>query len=91
MVDGRYSSGQWLPDQPGADGVLTFAFSSPVDLAWVTCTGGSGRADPFGGVPTSTGGIICLAGVPTPLSVTTSTVKVYAGGGTTVRVHGFRY
>lgn len=85
-----FVGGQALPDQSGAGGVLTFTFSSPVDLFWVRSVGGVSRADPFGGTPSVSAGVYCGADEPTPLSVTTTTVRVFAPAGATVSVWGFR-
>jgi hypothetical protein len=90
-VGDRFAGGETLADQAGEGAALTFTFASPVDLVWVRCDGGDGRANPFGGTPTSAAGIFCEDGVPNPITVTTSSVKVYAESGTTVRVWGFRY
>lgn len=90
-----FSGGQVLADQTGAGAVLTFTFSAPVQLVWVLDTSGVtaaiSRADPFGGVPTATTGIPVLNGTPTPLTVATSSVKVYAPTGTNITVYGYHY
>lgn len=94
-VQDKFSTGQILADQAGAGAVLTFTFSSPVNLVWVTDSGAVttnvSRADPFGGTPSATLGIPVLNAAPTPLTVTTSSVKVYAPAGTTISVHGYAY
>lgn len=91
-VKDRYLEGEVLPDQVGTGGVLTFTFSEPVDLIWCRVDGGgAGRADPFGGIPTADRGIYVEPEVPAPLTVTTTTVRVFAPTGTVVRVHGYRY
>lgn len=87
----RYSGGEVLADQAGAGGVLTFTFSSAVDLIWVRCDGGDARADPFGGTPAVDAGIICEDGVPQPITLTASTVKVWAPSSSSVSVWGYRY
>lgn len=93
-VTDRYTGGQAdLPDQAGANGVLTFAFTTPVDLVWVRLDGGStnGRCDPFGGTPSATQGIIAEPGIPVPMPVTAQQVKVWAPVGATVQAYGYRY
>lgn len=89
-IDDVYTTGEVLEDQPGANDVLTFTFSAPVDIVWVRCEGGDVRVDPFGGDPTSTKGIKVEDKVPTPMPVRRTTVKVWAPSGTTVNVWGFR-
>lgn len=86
-----FESGEVLADQAGAGAVLTFTFSSKVDLVWVRAAGGDVRIDPFGGTPTSGLGIVGEAGIPVPINVRTKVVKVYASAGTTVNVWGLRY
>lgn len=88
----RFTSGEVLADQSGADTVLTFAFSSAVQLVEVHCVGGEGRAEPYGGTPSATQGIRCGDDIPRMMPVPSVTaVKVYAATGTTVTVHGQRY
>jgi hypothetical protein len=87
----RFTTGELLADQDGADGVLTFTFATEMFLVWVRCDGGNGRANPFGDTPTSTAGILCEDGIPQPISMLISSIKVYAASGTTVRCWGFRY
>jgi hypothetical protein len=87
----RYTGGQVLADQTGAAAVLTFTFSNPMDLVWIRSDGGDSRADPFGGTPSASLGIICEDGIPTPLTVRATTVKVYAPVGATVNAVGYRY
>lgn len=91
FVSDRIKDGQILADQDGLGDVLTFTFSREMHLIWVRCDGGNGRADPFGGTPTASLGILCENGVPQPINMTATTVRVYAGLGTTVRVWGYRY
>ena len=87
-----YTAGEILADQAGAGAVLTFTFAAPMDLVWVEATGSGGaRADPFGGTPTASLGIICQDGIPKPLVVRTSSVKVLAPVGVSVNVFGQRY
>lgn len=81
-----------LADQSGAGGVLTFTFASPMDLVWVRCSGGVGRASAAGAAdPAASRGAYCEDGEPEPISVRTTTVRVFAGSGTIVSVWGYRY
>ncbi len=86
-----FNSGATLPDQSGAGGVLTFTFASAMDLIWIRSVGGVSRADPFGGTPTSTQGVYCADSEPQPITVTATTIKVYAPSGATVSVWGYAY
>lgn len=86
-----FTDGEVLADQSGADDVLIFTFSNPVDLIWVRSDNGDSRADPFGGIPTGTLGIICEDGVPNPMTIRTDTVRVYSPNGATVNMWGYRY
>ncbi len=86
-------SGEVLDQQSGAGGVLTFTFASAVDLVVVELDGLTtdvGRVNPFGGVPTASFGIPLRDESPIYIPVTTNSVKVYAGSGTTVNVWGVR-
>ena len=83
-----FTGGEVLPDQTGDGTVRTFTFASPVDLVWVRAAVAA-RADPFGGIPTVALGIPCAADEPTPVTVRTSSIKVFATAGT-VSVWGFR-
>lgn len=87
-----YNAGQCLADQSGSGGVLTFNFSTPVNLVVVLSNGTDliARADPFGGTPAATQGFVCGDDIPVYLPVTTSSVKVFAPAGTTISVAGFR-
>lgn len=86
----KFSGGEYLADQTSAGSALTFTFAAAVHIVWVRCDGGNGRADPFGGTPNATSGILCEDAVPQPITVTTSSVKVYAAAATNIRVWGFR-
>lgn len=88
-----YTGGEVLADQAGAGAVQTFTFSAPVQLVCCLASGVSGTArfDPFGGTPSATQGIPCDFGVPTPVPVQATIVKVYAPAGLTVSVWGMRY
>lgn len=85
-----YTGGQTLPDQAGSGAVLTFTFTTPVQMVVVEARGGTVRADPFGGTPSGSLGVVCFDGTPTYVPVTTGAVKVFAPGGTTVSVYGLR-
>lgn len=85
-----YEDAEYLEDKPGAGGVLTFTFSSPVHLAWVRVVGGVGRATSTGAEPTATKGAYCAADEPHPITQLASVVKVFAPVGTTVSVWGYR-
>lgn len=85
-----YTGGETLADQPGANTVLTFTFSAPVQMVVIEARGATVRADPFGGTPTAGKGVVCFDGTPTYVPVTTSQVKVHAPGGATVSVYGLR-
>lgn len=84
-----FTGGEALADQAGDGTVKTFTFSSPVDLVWVRCVGGAGRADPFGGTPTLSLGIYCAEDEPNPMTVRTSVVKAISPAGTIV-LWGYR-
>lgn len=86
-----FDGGEVLADQAGAGGVLTFTFANSMELIWARADGGDARADPFGGTPTASLGILLEDGIPTPITMQTSTLKVYAAGGVTVRVYGYRH
>lgn len=79
-----------LAQQAGASAVLTFTFTSEVDLIWVRSDGSGSSMATTTQTPTSTLGAVCEDGVPTPLTVRTSTVQVWAPSGVTVSVWGFR-
>ena len=88
-VRDRYTGGEALADQAGG-AVRTFTFASAVQLVWVRVDGDSGRADPFGGTPADGVGIYCESGIPNPITVQCTTVRVWAPTGSTIRVWGFR-
>jgi hypothetical protein len=93
VVRDEYQGGEVLADQTGAAGVLTFTFTSAVQLAVVDANGVAtdiARADPFGGTPTATLGIPCRDETPTFMPVATSTVKVFAPSAMVVSVYGYR-
>ena len=91
-----YATGEILADQTGP-GVLTFTFSFPVVALWVyavdptdIAAGGEIRVNPFGGTPSNSIGMPVPLGAAFPLTVTTSSVRVYAEDGIRVSVTGYR-
>jgi len=84
-----FTGGEALADQTGDGTVKTFTFASPVDLVWVRCVAVAGRCDPFGGTPSATQGIYCAADEPNPMTIRTSSVKVFAASGQ-ISVWGYR-
>ena len=86
------NSGEVLPEQIGSDSVLTFNFSSPVNLIQVESQGLNliSRVDPFGGTPSANQGWPCRDEIPTYFPVIATTVKVYSPTGATVNVMGYR-
>jgi len=91
----HYDSGEVLADQSGSGAVLTFTFTTPVDLVFVQAKSAAGtsqaRVDPFGGTPSASQGIPAEDGAPQPIPFRTGTVKVFAPTGMTVSVWGYRY
>lgn len=86
-----FTAMEHLVDQAGAGAVLTFAFSAAVHQVWIYSLGAVSRAGVGATDPSSTRGAFCDNGVPCPLPVTASVVKVWAPVGATVSVWGFRY
>jgi len=84
-----FTGGEALADQTGDGTVKTFTFASPVDLVWVRCVAVAGRCDPFGGTPSASQGIYCAADEPNPMTIRTSSVKVFAASGQ-ISVWGYR-
>jgi len=91
-VGDDYLSGEIRPQQTGANDVLTFTFTSEVELIVVESEGSGtvSRADPFGGTPTSLLGIPCRHEVPIYMPIRTTQVKVWSPIGAYVNVYGFR-
>lgn len=85
------ATGEHLPDQPGAGGVLTFTFTAQMDFIWVRSVGGISRADPWGGEPTGNSGWYCDDNEATPIEVQASQIKIHAPAGATVSVWGQRF
>ncbi len=90
QVQDRFTDLEPLADQAGADMALVFSFATPVDLIWVLCRGGEGRAH-VGTDPDAAFGVPCLEDTPQPLTITTDEVRVFAALGTTVACWGYRY
>lgn len=87
-----FQNGEIRPTQTGANNVLTFTFSAPVQEVWIESSGTGlvSRADPFGGTPSATDGIPCYDEVPRKIRVITSTVQVYGPTGAEIMVWGLR-
>jgi hypothetical protein len=88
-----FALGEVLPDQPGADAVLTFTFSQQAAMFWVAVVGSAGicKIDHYGGTPSSSSGIPVGPDAPSavlPIPDPATVVKVYAPTGTTVTVWG---
>ena len=91
ICEDHFSSMESLSDAAGANAVQTFTFANgPVDLIWVESIGGIARADATR-TPSATKGAYCADGVPTPINVTTTSIKIYIPTGATVSVWGMRY
>lgn len=87
-----FSGGEYFADQAGADAVVTFTFSSQVQLVVVEANGNTeARLDPFGGTPGATTGIPCRDEVIMWIPVKATSVKAYIPIGTTLHVWGFRH
>lgn len=91
-VKDDYALGEVLPDQTGANNVLTFTFSEPVVSFWVAVIGDEGlvKVNHYGADPSPTSGIPVQAGGVLPIPEPTTSVKVYAPTGLIVTVWGQR-
>jgi hypothetical protein len=90
VVSDVFLDGEALARQTSPGGVLTFTFAAPRDLVWVRVDGVPlAYADPFGGTPADGLGVPCEDGIPQPLTIRTSVVKVWAASGATVSVWGY--
>lgn len=91
----QFLSGELLNRQmASSDQVLTFTFTTPVDLVYVFSADHQNHlssVDPFGGTPSETAGIPVLPGVPQSFPVRTSVIRVFEQQGGTVTVWGYRY
>lgn len=92
-----FSSGEYLPQQVGADNVLTFVFNQAVHACFVkTITtdnncGVIAYADPFGGTPADGTGIPCPEGEEaTKIPFRCKELKVFAPANTLISVYGGR-
>lgn len=95
QVRDAYGTCEVLPDQAGSGSVLTFTFSTAVQMFWVTDTSAASsavsRVTTGSDTPTASHGIPVFNQAPCPVTVTTAAVSVYAPNGTNIVVHGFRY
>lgn len=91
-VSDDYALGEVLPDQTGANNVLTFTFSQPVVSFWVAVVGDAGyvKIDHYGGTPSASSGIPVGAGGVLPIPEPTTSVKVFAPTGLVVTLWGQR-
>ena len=89
-VADTFSSGEILAEQTGANNVLTFNFTNPVQKIVIISVGEDliCKADPFGGTPTSTQGIPCFHQIPVEISIITNVVRVYTPSSAVVTVWG---
>jgi hypothetical protein len=87
-----YANGEVLATQIGANAVITFNFSFPVNYLTVESDGYGlvARADPFGGTPSSTLGVPCRHQTPQSFKIITDVVRVYAPTSANITVWGFR-
>lgn len=87
-----YTSLNVLPDQAGADGVLTFDFPESVHMCFVRAIGAAetpARAS-ISSVPSSSSGIP-IFDEPTPVMAVTKRLYVWAPTGTNIAVWGYSY
>ena len=87
-VRDTYLSFRQPVDQTGTGAVLTFTLGGTCDLVWVLSRGGVSRAA-VGVDPAADRGAYCDDGVPTPLTVRTGSVRVFAPVGATVSVWAY--
>jgi hypothetical protein len=89
-ISNDFSGGEILADQTGADNVLIFSFSGPVQKIVITSVGEDliCKANPFGAVPSATSGIPCFHQIPVEISIITNVVRVYAPSSAIVTVWG---
>lgn len=88
-----FASHEVLADQSGDGTVKEFDFvNGAVDLAWVRCQGGVGRASGTGAdAPAVNRGAYCADGEPEPITVRGTKVRVFAPVGVTISVWGYRF
>lgn len=94
-VPDSYKGGEILAEQAGAGAALTFTFADWVDRVCVHArdsevTPNICHADPFGGTPTNTLGIVLQRNTTYEFNVRSRTIKVYAPANSTVCVWGYR-
>lgn len=87
-VKDSYLTDESLASQVGAGAVLTFTFSASRELIWVRAQGGNAFAK-VTGTPANSDGIYCEDGVPQPITVRATVVKVWAPPGVTVYMWGY--
>lgn len=92
-----FASGEVLPDQIGANSVLTFTFSEQQAMAWVYAVNpadlseqGEVRVHPFGGVPSASYGIPVPFGAGFPVTSPMVSFEVFAPAGIRVTVIGYK-
>lgn len=89
---GDYMNGaDYLTDQAGAGGVLTFTFGTAVQLVYVRSVGGVARVTTGSATPSATTGAYVGADESFPFPSNVTQVKVFASAGTTVSVWGYRF
>lgn len=87
-VADAFTADEALASQAGAGAVLTFIFAAARDLIWIRCQGGTGFAK-VTGTPGDGDGIYCEDGVPQPVTVRATEIKVWAPANCTVYVWGY--
>lgn len=89
-----YTAAEYLAEQSGSGGVLTFTFSAQVQQVWVDMAAmvatDVGRVRVDGGNPTVSLGSPLRDQTPLPITANTATVKVLAPAGSTVNCWGYR-
>lgn len=90
IIDQAYDLLEILEDQTGSGSVLTFTFSSAVELAWIRSVGGISRAGNAANIPTATKGIYCAADEPNPVTLRGTDLRVFAPIGTVISVWGYK-
>ena len=99
-VKPQYSRDQYLYREilerqtRGTAGVLSFAFTAPVDIVYVFSKDFDGHdayADPQGGTVADGVGIPIMPGVAQSFPVQTAAFSIWTVGGSEVTVWGFRY
>lgn len=87
-----FPSSEYLEDQLGDGTVKTFTFTQPVQQVWVYMKGNlitdEARVTTNAQTPTASLGIVISDQTPTPITVTTTTVKILAPLGARITVYG---